>query len=202
MILIFIQKKKKIYLFTTEHQQILIAEFNIIKSPYISIIWPLDHSHPMDGAPRPKVTRKPLQYPTIRVNPTSENFTQENPTCESQETRIFHLVRSVPRSLKGFSRTYQRNFEARVSVRKFLAPNQPISSPCPRVPPLLFHVGINTIFKQERGDSSGKTSGNGHSSREQQSSPRLLPRSPSFPLILPIQRRIPRRVYEVARHPT
>lgn len=139
MILTFIQKKK-IYLFTTEHQQILIPEFNVIKSPYISIIWPLDHSHPMDGAPRPKVTRKPLQYPTIRVNPTSENFTQENPTCESQETRIFHLVRSVPRSLKGFSRTYQRNFEARVSVRKFLAPNQPISSTCPCMPPSLFHV--------------------------------------------------------------
>lgn len=67
---------------------------------------------------------------------------------------------------------------------------------------IVLRHGINTIFKQERGDSSGKTSGNGHSSREQQSSPRLLPRSPSFPLILPIQRRIPRRVYEVARHPT
>lgn len=62
MILTFIPKKKKrnLSFYTTKHQQILIPEFNVIKSPYISIIWPLDHSHPMDGAPRPKVTRKPV----------------------------------------------------------------------------------------------------------------------------------------------
>lgn len=99
MILTFIQKKKSTFLQQNTNRFL----FPIIKSPYISIIWPLDNSHPMDQAPGPKVTRKPLQYPAVRVNPTSENFTQENPTCQSQETRVFHLARSVSRSLKRFS---------------------------------------------------------------------------------------------------
>lgn len=111
----------------------------------------------MDGAP--VRTKSNAKAPVLVSSCTSKSYFRKLHTRKSHLRRGLgnqNLPDGAPHSLKGFSRTYQRNFEARASVRKFYGAT-PISAPISlqRVPSsaltrFFFSGGVSFRFVSKR----------------------------------------------------